>query len=163
MADFEILLSESDIRVFETPPYLDTPLCVKANGRYFPDAQWTDFTDEVLSWWAEEYLRNRHGLRPIYNFSFMDGPYRMTARQENDELFLTGINARGREITEFEIVLPVSEFLDELLRAFRKLRRIAFRTDAFRNERDRQSVLESIDHYTERLKAVIDASENSSL
>ncbi len=68
---------------------------------------------------------------------------------------LTGINAHGRETAAFEIVLPVSDFLQELLRAFQKLRRIAYRTDAFRNEENRQSVLRSIDRYTEVLEGVV--------
>lgn len=156
MADFEILLSGSDVRAFDTPPYLDTPICVRANGRYFPDGLWTDFSFEVLSMWTEEFQRNRWGVRPKYTFQFMEGPFRMIGQQNGDELHLSGINARwANDIVEFEIRIPVAEFLGELLRAFQKLQRIVYTTDAFRDERTRENALESIRHYTKLLEEML--------
>ena len=156
MADFAILLSGNGVRAFDTPPFIETPICVRADGRCFPDGQWTDFSFDVLSMWAEEYRRTRWGTSPEYTFRFMDGPFRITARQNGDDLRLTGIDARGaNEIAAFEIILPVSGFLRELLRAFQKLQRIVYTADAFRDDQKRQNLLDDIGHYTELLEGML--------
>ena len=157
MADFAIRLSGDGVRVFDTPPFLETPLCVRADGRCFPDELWTDFSLAVLSMWTEEFRRKRWGLRPEYEFRFMDGgPFRITARQNGDDLCLTGIDARGiNDLAAFEICLPVAEFLGELLRAFQKLQRIVYTADAFRDDPKRQAVLDDIGHYTELLEGML--------
>ena len=156
MPDFEIVLSGDDVEVSDMSTLVDLPFCVRAGDKYFPHEQWTDVANDVLPWWVENFLRNRWAITPEYRFQFMEGPYRMDARQDGDELFLTGISERGiNRITEFEITLPVSEFLRELLRAFRKLRKIVYGSDAFEDERTRQIVLESVDHYTEILEKTL--------
>ena len=161
MADFEILLSGDGVRAFDTPPFIETPLCVRANGQCFPDGDWTDFSFDVLSQWAEEYRRNRWGLRPEYEFRFMDGPFRITARQSGDDLRLTGIDARGiNDLVKFEISLPASGFLGELHRAFQKLQRIVYTTDAFRDDQKRQAVLDDIGHYTELMEGILARDSN---
>ena len=156
MADFEILLSGDGVRAFDTPPFLETPICVRADGQCFPDGEWTDFPFDVLSQWAEEFRRNRWGASPDYTFRFMDGPFRIAARQSGDDLRLTGIDARGmNDLAAFEIRLPVAAFLGELRRAFQKLQRIVYTTDAFRDEQKRQTVLDDIGHYAELMEGIL--------
>lgn len=155
MADFEILLSSNDVIYDEILQSIDTPLCIRVNGQYFPDEQWTDLSYSVLSMWTEELSRNINKSKSTFTLSFEDGPFWINVQQSRDILLLSGINGRFKNNLAFEADLTVAEFLSELLHAFERLKCIVSTTKEIRDDRNRQNELDNISHYTGVIEKLI--------
>lgn len=61
--------------------------CLTENDA-FPDVEWTDFGQNVLSWWSNEILRNAHGENVAFQLLFEDGPFWIDCRKHGNTVTL---------------------------------------------------------------------------
>lgn len=57
--------------------------CLTENGA-FPDEEWTDFGQTVLSWWSEEVLRISNAQIANFQLLFEDGPFWIDGTKQGD-------------------------------------------------------------------------------
>jgi hypothetical protein len=72
----------------------------------FPEAGWSDFPIEVLTWWLELLAKLASGQLSSGQVSFMDGPYRVRAAVAGDMLRLDFLSEHlrvsgGSRVTSF--------------------------------------------------------------
>lgn len=153
MGKFRIKLSESDVNIYNNSSILvDTSFHVQVDGYCFPDNLWTDFAYPILCMWADTLLRNRGRLKTEFDLPFMDGPFWIAVKQNGDVLFMEGINGRNDSHVEFSCCCTASELLHELLSVFNKLEKIVLTNEEFQKRDVKEPILNTIDHYKERIK-----------
>lgn len=115
MANLSIVI-DYDIFVSDTSSNIVTTFFVDYQGKCFPDNQWTDFSEPVLSMWANVLLKSRYSDNIKLSLYFMDGPFRMDVfKDRNMQLTIDCINARGtKEISECTITCDYYEFIEIL-------------------------------------------------
>ncbi len=81
-------------------------LCLRIDGRDFPDDRWRDFVVVVLSWWSRALARILAGETGPIEVPFMDGPFRVELRQAGPgAISVAGIDQRdvAREMPAVEV------------------------------------------------------------
>lgn len=155
MKDFKIVISKTDIYVSDNScGMITTPFCIQVAESYFPCSGWQDFTCEVLSMWTEELLRNKDRRNAIYTLYFMDGPHRLEVKQDNSILMILGVSERKGSLIRFSYSCTYTDFLLELLYAFRQLKRAIIECEDICNWVGHSSILNTIDYYVMKIGSV---------
>lgn len=127
MSDFRIVV-DYDIFTYETSNAVFTTLFIDYHGKFFPDSQWNDFTDSVLSMWTYAVLKHRNLYEVKFELYFMDGPFRMDVFKNKDmQLTINCINGRGdNEILMYTIICNYYDFLIVLYDAIKSFNYILY-------------------------------------
>ena len=99
-----------------------TELYLSAGDICFPNVGWSDFTDTVLQWWANELINIRHTINHSTKLYFKDGPFWLEVfKDDKMELRINCINSRGnKDIVELTVECGYVEFLQVLLDAIKE-------------------------------------------
>lgn len=54
----------------------------------FPDSEWTDFAQTVLSWWSDAIAGAVHAKDMKFKLLFEDGPFWIDVTKQNDDVML---------------------------------------------------------------------------
>ena len=118
------IISDSDF-FYDGGVFTCTFYCLTGKGA-FPDDQWTDFAQTVLSWWADEVAYAAIQDETIFRFLFEDGPFWIDAIKKGDQVHLYCKSGRGCAnrfdgICIMETTVSFIEIVQELMRATRHL------------------------------------------
>jgi hypothetical protein len=78
---------------------------VELNGLQFPEVNWPDFAVSGIAGLNRGLLRGLRGDPEPFHLIFMDGPFHIRFRYENQDIWCTMVN--GSILSESEIVLQV--------------------------------------------------------
>lgn len=121
MNDFNIVIKDDDILFGDDPLFVDTVFYIDYNGQCFPDNQWTDLTNSVLSMWTITLLDNLHMGNTKFVLPFMDGPFRLDVIKEQDSLHINCVNSRNNEFVVFTMHCKYYIFLKAICDAVKLL------------------------------------------
>ena len=117
------IISDSDF-FYDGGVFTCTFYCLTGKGA-FPDDQWTDFAQTVLSWWADEVAYAAIQDEKTCRFLFEDGPSWIDALKKRAHGHLYCKSGRGcasRDgICIMETTVSFIEIVQELTRATRHL------------------------------------------
>lgn len=83
---------------------------VETENGCFPSPDWTDFPQTVLEWWSGELKSVNTGSdRYTYKFCFMDGPYTILCRKNDDRLTLSFLRNTAKTLPDCETSVPEME------------------------------------------------------
>lgn len=110
-----------------------TKFYVEYQGKCFPDEQWTDFAEPVLSMWTHVLLENRYSDRNNFKLSFMDGPFWLKLyKDRNMQLTIDCMNARTeKEVCEYTIICSYCDLLESLYHALKKFNYILYSSNMY--------------------------------
>ena len=119
MSPFSIVIGEilSDL---EEP--LMSVFYVQIGNECFPDNQWTDLSVSILGFWMNNIIRNYNSLNSEYDLYFMDGPYAIHIKQDNDILSMNTTKLFSKmwnqnesiQITKHELLSAIKDALSDL-------------------------------------------------
>ncbi len=58
---------------------------IELDGYFFPEKNWYDFGENLLSWWTEEFTKLLNGEEAKVKCGFMDGPFRFDIEIQNNK------------------------------------------------------------------------------
>lgn len=111
MNNLKIIINDHNIHFSKYSPFVSTIFYIDYDGQFFPDNQWTDFTDSVLSMWTYNLIENLHKHKAKFTLPFMDGPYRMDVVKEQENLTINCVNFRKNQLVVFSIYCSYVDFL----------------------------------------------------
>ncbi len=133
MSDFEILLSDEKLLAGDKASYVDLPLCVRLDERFFPDPEWTDMAYPILCMWAEALHPLQLGTSTKCRLNFLDGPWWLELTRTEDALQIAGVSDRGAQKIEATACCQLDRLLWELSKALSRLDFICSRSGAVPN------------------------------
>ena len=87
----------------------------------FPDFEWTDFAETVLSWWSDAVSSAVHPAEMKFKLLFEDGPFWIDVTKQNDNALLHSNTDRRNTQTIPDAQMPFRDLASEVEKALRKL------------------------------------------
>lgn len=103
----------------------------------FPRNAWYDFALVILSWWVDAVNQLVKNKRKEIEFLFMEGPLRMDIRflpPENLEIKYISRHRGGETIERLDII-PIRDFLEEIIKTSEKVIEICNNLNFFSRDR----------------------------
>ena len=95
---------------------------VDIDGTAFPDDQWTDFPFAVLKMWCENLISNVVNIQSSeFTLFFMDGPYSIDCKKDQNEIVIQFINNRKDRVIEHECVVSTDELINVIYKTSQRL------------------------------------------
>ena len=130
MPEFEIILSDEKLLAGDKASYVDLPICVRLDERFFPDPEWTDMAYPILCMWAESLHPLQMGTSTKCRLNFLDGPWWLEVTRAEDALQIVGCSDRNMRKVEAAACCQLDDLLRELLRALARLEFLSSRSEA---------------------------------
>lgn len=93
---------------------ISTSFCIVHNDTFFPDVEWTDLTDVIISSWLQE-LSYQYKPGSSFKLFFYDGPYRLDVQVlPENMLHVRCICFRHTDRCEMEFECSLLHFICEL-------------------------------------------------
>lgn len=102
------------------PAFTCTFFCQTECGA-FPDSEWTDFAETVLSWWSDAVSGAVHPAEMKCKLLFEDGPFWIDVTKQNGNALLHFNTDRRNTQTIPDAQMPFRELASEVEKALRKL------------------------------------------
>ena len=154
MKKFNIALSDNNVTVAKDGSYIFMPIHIESEEQSFPDNSWTDFAFPIIYQWAENLIKNINLPNSSYTLYFMDGPYCLNIKQQRNKLKLVGVNF-NKQGSQFEMVCYYHEFLAEILKASRFLRRMIGIKFPSADSTEMAAILETALHYEQIIYEIL--------
>lgn len=152
MNNFEIVISDTPFKMLvrsNTSTLIDSVIFIRTDQGTFPDKNWTDYSLSLLCMWCEDILRMSTRENETCILYFMDGPYWIEAQKKGEifefEARWDKKDYQGDFQGVFTFQCSLEDFLEEILRAFRKMLKILYQMKA--EESVQNTVKESYQHY----------------
>lgn len=119
----EIIIGESENFEQGRSGLISGEIFIQQNSSYFPEKGWTDFVVIILGWWVNSFLNYVKDDLKKFEFSFMDGPYKIIGLElHNNKIEMYSWGQHEGEIKEvFLGYTDKWEIQKLLLRTCRKL------------------------------------------
>ena len=116
---FEIVVG-SDFLYGSGQLFICTFYCQTDDGA-FPDREWTDFAQTVLTWWSDAIVGAVHAKAMKLKLLFEDGPFWIDAEKQGDDVVLHFNTDRRNIQTIPDVHMPFRDLAAEVERATRRL------------------------------------------
>lgn len=130
MPEFEIILSDEKLLAGDKASYVDLPICVRLDERFFPDPEWTDMAYPILCMWAEALHPLQLGTSTKCRLNFLDGPWWLEVTRMEDALEIAGCADKKTRKVEVTACCQLDDLLRELLKALARLEFLSSRSEA---------------------------------
>ena len=130
MPEFEIILSDEKLLAGDKASYVDLPICVRLDERFFPDPEWTDMAYPILCMWAEALHPLQLGTSTKCRLNFLDGPWWLEVTRMEDALQIMGYSDRNMRKVEATARCQPDDLFRELLKALARLEFLSSRSEA---------------------------------
>ena len=130
MSEFKIILSDEKLLAGDKASYVDLPICVRLDERFFPDPEWTDMAYPILCMWAEALHPLQLGTSTKCRLIFLDGPWWLEVTRMEDALEIAGCTDKKTRKVEVTACCQLEDLLRELLRALARLEFLSSRSEA---------------------------------
>ena len=130
MSEFEIILSDEKLLAGDKASYVDLPICVRLDERFFPDPEWTDMAYPILCMWAEALHPLQLGTSTKCRLIFLDGPWWLEVTRMEDALEIAGCTDKKTRKVEVTACCQLDDLLRELLKALARLEFLSSRSEA---------------------------------
>ena len=127
MANMEIkIIIGNDITLIGKNKRIFSTVYIDCHGTCFPDNQWTDFTESVLTSWFNSLIKKRKKKNTTFSLYFMDGSFRMDVfKNENMQLSINCINdGVVPELIKSSFTCSYYDFLQILYEAFKRFEQV---------------------------------------
>lgn len=117
---FEIIVGSDFFFGSSKDTFTCTFYCQTQDGA-FPDREWTDFAQTVLSWWSDAVAGAAHARDMKFQLLFEDGPFWIDVLKQNDEVTLHFNTDRRGAQTIPDVRLPFRTLAEAVEKALRTL------------------------------------------
>lgn len=117
---FEVVVGSDFFFESAADSFTCTLYCRTQDGA-FPDREWTDFAQTVLSWWSSAVVEAAHARQTGFRLLFEDGPFWIEAAKQEDEVTLRFRTDRRGVQTIPDVRIPFRELTEAVERAMRRL------------------------------------------
>jgi len=129
---FSIVI-EDNLFVSSIKNFITTTIYIKTDKGDFPDAEWTDFAVQVLSWWCEAAYTLHGQENAQIRVSFIDGDFSILCKKTGGQLVIDMLE--GFDWNEYHseckmsVTIGFMEFVGELQNACASLRMLLERKE----------------------------------
>lgn len=117
---FEIIVGSDFFFGSSKDTFTCTFYCRTQDGA-FPDCEWTDFAQTVLSWWSDAVAGAAHAREMKFKLLFEDGPFWIDVLKQNDEAILHFNTDRRGTQTIPDVRIPFRTLAEAVEKALRTL------------------------------------------
>ena len=107
-------------QVFSGPGSVFGEINVQLGEFHFPEEGWTDFMLIILGWWIDAALMIRGGESRVEDFLFMDGPFMISGRLRDSQIYLEFIENRKSRTVKHAAAVDFENFCSALRSAARE-------------------------------------------